>query len=57
MRFNPPHYKESNAPEEAEFWVQEIEQLFSQLECPNREREWCWLPMCFREPQEIGGDL
>ena len=38
MRFNPPHYKGSSAPEDAEFWVQEVEQLFSLLECPDRER-------------------
>ena len=38
MKFNPPHYKGSNAPEEVEFQVQEIKQLFSLLECPSRER-------------------
>ena len=38
MRFNPPHYKGSSAPEDAEFWVQEIKQLFSLLECPDKER-------------------
>ena len=38
MRFNPPHYKGSNALEDAEFWVQEVEQFFSLIECPDRER-------------------
>ena len=38
MRFNPPHYKGSNAPKEVEFWVQEVEQLFSLSECLDRER-------------------
>ena len=38
MRFNPPHYKGSSDSEDAEFWVQEIEQLFSLLECLDRER-------------------
>ena len=38
MRFNPPHYKGSSAPKDTEFWVQEVEQLFSLLECPDRER-------------------
>ena len=38
MRFNPPQFKGSSAPEEAEFWVRDIEQLFRLLECPDRER-------------------
>ena len=33
MRFNPLQYKGSSTPEEAEFWIWEIEQLFRLLEC------------------------
>ena len=35
MRFNLTQYKRSNTPEEAEFWIREIEQLFILLECPD----------------------
>ena len=35
MRFNPPQYKGFNILEEEEFWIQEIEQLFRLLECPD----------------------
>ena len=38
MRFNPPQYKGSSTREEVEFWIQEMEQLFRLLECPDRER-------------------
>ena len=38
MRFNLPQFKGSSTPEEVEFWVRDIEQLFRLLECPDRER-------------------
>ena len=38
LRLTPPSFTGEGNPEEAQYWIQGVEQVFQLMECPERER-------------------